>query len=259
VKVYIASGLENAPAVKALMADVLAAGHTITYNWTEHGSVQDQGPTRMTAVAMSEIDGVRAADVVVVLLPGGKGTHVEMGIALALEKRIIVVGDRRNPTDGRECAFYHALDVVRIGEDHVRAVAPLLGAEDWSAAIEAYAWDVLDNVRVIAALDGCTLEQVDVRMKAALASVSGDHHFAEPWVYTVQGPNNERVAGGRTLVVNGWRWTVGEYRYNKATRRFDCSVRSPRGLDAQLAFTAGGPLDAEARIDRELCNRGLSL
>jgi len=39
MKFYIASRLENADIVKRVAAVLKAAGHTHTYDWTEHGSV----------------------------------------------------------------------------------------------------------------------------------------------------------------------------------------------------------------------------
>ena len=45
----------------------------------------------MYTMATREIDAVKAADFVVVLLPGGRGTHTELGAALALDKPVFLV------------------------------------------------------------------------------------------------------------------------------------------------------------------------
>ena len=51
---------------------------------------KDTGPDGYADTALAEIAAVREADVLVVLLPGGYGTHVEIGAALALGKPVIL-------------------------------------------------------------------------------------------------------------------------------------------------------------------------
>lgn len=115
MQIYVASGLENASAVASLCAVLEAQGHTITYKWYEHGSVEREGDLRIAEVAMAEIEGVRRADVVIVLLPGGKGTHTELGCAIGLRTErgfsarpeILLVGfEKSRATDKRTCAFW---------------------------------------------------------------------------------------------------------------------------------------------------------
>lgn len=114
-KYYIASGLENAGNVRVLKKVLDQAGWEHTYDWTVHGAVDVD---RLPEVAKDEEEGVAVADVVIVLLPGGRGTHTELGIALAFaaasaesgqDPRICVFS--ANPGDfeikGQTCAFYH--------------------------------------------------------------------------------------------------------------------------------------------------------
>jgi len=114
---YIASGLGNAPVAKALADDLKQLGHTITYEWWLHGSVLKHGPERIAEVAAAEVSGVLSADIVVVLLPGGRGTHVELGAAIGsviwqgFPSKIFVVGDVGQTT---ECAFYYHPKVNRV-------------------------------------------------------------------------------------------------------------------------------------------------
>lgn len=109
MKIYIASRLENYLQVQALRDALRADGHTITYDWTLHGSVQGQGEARLREVASNEINGVRDADLVVVLLPGGRGTHAELGAANVLGKPVIIFSTSDESFDAYEastCAFY---------------------------------------------------------------------------------------------------------------------------------------------------------
>ncbi len=114
---YIASGLENADAVRALKKVLDEAGWKHTYDWTVHGAVdKDKWPP----TASAEAEGVWMADVLIVLLPGGRGTHTELGIAIGMvdpvvfgpgEDRMRIVIYSADPGEfeikGRTCVFYH--------------------------------------------------------------------------------------------------------------------------------------------------------
>jgi nucleoside 2-deoxyribosyltransferase len=123
MKIYIASRLENFLQVQAVRDALAAAGHTITYDWTLHGSVKDDGEARLREVALLELNGVRDADLVVVLLPGGRGTHAELGAANILGKPVILFSDKPHPllsTDAT-CAFYWNENVYQL---HTPGKAP---------------------------------------------------------------------------------------------------------------------------------------
>lgn len=113
MKFYIASGLENADNVEKLAAQLRDSGWTQTYNWTEHGSVNDEPTERIREVAHRELAGVWQADIVIVMLPGGRGTHVEMGAAIAWNKPVILLTEKEDKLqDGRTCSFYHHTRVI---------------------------------------------------------------------------------------------------------------------------------------------------
>ena len=121
MKFYIATRLERADEQKALSAILRDFGHEHTYDWSTHGSVQSEGPDRIREVASAECRGVLDADLFICLLPGGRGTHAELGAAIADAERqrerrqsnqvggaklIVIIGDDGG-VDGRTCAFYH--------------------------------------------------------------------------------------------------------------------------------------------------------
>ena len=83
MRFYIATGLSNAERAKTLAGVLTRNGHEFTYNWTEHGDIRSEGEDRMTEVAFSEVRAVRDAEMFIALLPGGCGTHTEIGIAIA--------------------------------------------------------------------------------------------------------------------------------------------------------------------------------
>lgn len=102
---YVATSLDNAPAARAAADALRARGLAQTYDWTVHGSVQAE-PERWSRVALDEGAGVLRAAVVLVLLPGGRGTHVELGLALASSRcrLLLLVGD---DAEQRACVFHH--------------------------------------------------------------------------------------------------------------------------------------------------------
>ena len=110
MKFYIATRLERALDHNLVRDTLVVRGHEITYDWTHHGSVQRDGTTRIREVSLAEKRGVLAADFVVVLLPGGRGTHVELGMAIAAGKPVILHtqdDELLDTTNNRTCVFYH--------------------------------------------------------------------------------------------------------------------------------------------------------
>lgn len=128
MKFYISSRLENAKIVKPLAAFLRACGMEHTYDWTKHCSVQCEGPERIAEVAELEMEGVKEADIVIVLLPGGRGTHAELGIANALDKKVFMWAENEDLflQDDRTCAFYWNRNVERIVGDKLTLLEKIL-------------------------------------------------------------------------------------------------------------------------------------
>lgn len=117
MKFYIATALENAATARRISEALIAAGHRQTYDWTSHGSVQEEGEGRISEVSKLERKGVLAADMVIIILPGGRGTHTELGLALAdAEKEVIICGRTEHDfmQSGRVCSFYFYPGIERI-------------------------------------------------------------------------------------------------------------------------------------------------
>lgn len=109
MKYYIATRLERYVDHNLVRNWMATRGHEITYDWTSHGSVKDQGADRIREVAEAETRGVVDADLVIVLLPGGRGTHAELGMAIARGRPVLLhseTGAEFAPGSAT-CAFYH--------------------------------------------------------------------------------------------------------------------------------------------------------
>lgn len=107
--VYVASRLDNWPAVAEFQNQLTAAGHTITFDWTKIPADPKRGlleSSELDELALKEVLAVENCDVLIALLPGRIGTYVEIGIALAHNKPIILVGRRG------DCPFFWLLNVL---------------------------------------------------------------------------------------------------------------------------------------------------
>lgn len=125
---YIATKLENWQEHNRLRDVLSARGHNCTYDWTVHGPVYTSGLDRIKRVARLEHQGVADADVVIVLWPGGRGTHVELGMAIALGKDIVLATDviGHHEPSPETCAFYHHPH-VKLTHDLVDVVDYIVG------------------------------------------------------------------------------------------------------------------------------------
>lgn len=113
---YIATSLSRMASHNLVRDELKRSGHTISYDWTSHGSMKLVSKERLQEVAILELQGIAESDFVVVLLPGGKGTHLELGFALAKGKKVFLhtedplmfeLGPQTN-------GFYHHPDITRL-------------------------------------------------------------------------------------------------------------------------------------------------
>ena len=119
---YVASSLSNAHNVSLLIKSLQGAGHVCTFDWTVNAALQE----KLGAIAADEINGVIAAEFVFVLLPGGYGTHVELGVAMTTGATVFVCYDDKAllRQGGKYCAFHWHPDVKLL---HYVSGVPMLG------------------------------------------------------------------------------------------------------------------------------------
>lgn len=108
MKFYIASKLENHVQVRCLAQILENHGWTHTYDWTSEVLVKDTDIETLKRIGEKELNGVKQADVVIILTPQGRGTHTEFGIALALNKIICLChkDDTYFKCDDNTSSFY---------------------------------------------------------------------------------------------------------------------------------------------------------
>jgi nucleoside 2-deoxyribosyltransferase len=102
---YLATRKDRSEQVAPLLAALKAHGWERTYAWTAE---DEAGPDQYADIALQELKGVSEADVLIVLLPGGYGTHVEIGAALALGKPVILhAPDQKTLETPYPCPFHY--------------------------------------------------------------------------------------------------------------------------------------------------------
>lgn len=116
-RIYIASTLTNAPRVRELRDALAVHNIELTYDWTSHNDgvpyIPDSNPEEKQQAALREELAVREAEVVLVVIPGGHGTHFEFGMARALYKPIVWLDDQPIPPPSRPC-FHFFPDLIRV-------------------------------------------------------------------------------------------------------------------------------------------------
>ena len=108
MRFYIASKLENQEQVKSLASLIKQSGWEHTYDWTVHDWSVELDLETLQSIGQEECKGVKSADVLIVFTPQGRGTHVELGIAIALDKVVYICheDDKYFQCDDHTCAFY---------------------------------------------------------------------------------------------------------------------------------------------------------
>lgn len=106
-RLYISTGWENR-ALAAQVADVAeGGGWEIAYRWWRYDTKAFLDERERVRIGEEEINAIQSADAVLVILPGGRGTHVELGVALGAGKTTVLVA---KPDDlwlgGALCAFH---------------------------------------------------------------------------------------------------------------------------------------------------------
>lgn len=130
-KFYAASSFQNIDSVRYVSSKLLNNGFIQTYDWTQNeraSTVED-----LKKIGQQERNAVMEADFLIVLLPAGKGSHIEFGIALSQGKRIYLY----SPTEkvhhmDTTSTFYH-LPEVKIVIGSIDNFVKVLIAEEFSS------------------------------------------------------------------------------------------------------------------------------
>ncbi|GAA0433208.1 nucleoside 2-deoxyribosyltransferase [Virgibacillus salarius] len=91
MKFYIASSFKNKEHVRYLAEGLVHNGNLQTYDWTQNTRATTE--KELQFIGSKEKQAVVDCDVFIMLVPAGKGSHIELGIAAALEKTIYIFSE----------------------------------------------------------------------------------------------------------------------------------------------------------------------
>lgn len=128
VKFYIGSGMKNCELVNYYAKILKRKGWNLTYNWVENIN-DDVSIEDMTSYAISESQGIVDSDVVIILLPAGRGAHIELGMALALNKKIFLCSETKDEFSiENTVAFYGLPNIIQLigsADDNIKTILKL--------------------------------------------------------------------------------------------------------------------------------------
>lgn len=110
MKFYLASSFANKNQVRYISEQLKNKGYIHTYDWTLNEralSLED-----LQRIGQNEKDAIFDSDLVILILPGGKGSHVELGMALGFEKRVILYSPNDEVHDFAQTTTFYHLPVV---------------------------------------------------------------------------------------------------------------------------------------------------
>lgn len=99
MKFYIASRIKKANQVEKITQKLKSLGHSITFDWTKQPNLRpyDKNLKQSATISKQSLSAIKSCDFFVLLTDqAGTGMHTELGIALAENKKIFVVGKHLN-------------------------------------------------------------------------------------------------------------------------------------------------------------------
>ena len=125
--VYMAARFERRAELNEYRLDLKRAGIEVTSHWltvNPPAPVHELTDDDWRTLALTDIEDIRRADAFVLFAEGardgGGGRHTEFGMALAWEKRMIVVGDAEH--------LFHRMPDVTVVDDWTAAQSLLIGS-----------------------------------------------------------------------------------------------------------------------------------
>ena len=109
MKVYLAGKYQDKERCSDIMRLLEDEGDTITCDWTHHKYSDEAYPKQY---CQDDLDGVKACDVFVGVFLDAfdyRGALVEFGIALGLDKKIVLLGHAID-----SCIFTHHPDIIKV-------------------------------------------------------------------------------------------------------------------------------------------------
>lgn len=114
MKFYIGSRIKNHKLVNLYSKQLKEYGWIQTYDWIENIN-KDISKESLTKYAQLEFQGVMDSDVVIIVLPAGRGAHIELGMAIALNKKVFLCSSTESDFNiENTVAFYELPNIIQL-------------------------------------------------------------------------------------------------------------------------------------------------
>lgn len=114
MKFYIGSGLKNYKLVNYYAKILKENGLEETYNWVKNIK-NDITKKDLEKYAKEETQAIVNSDIIIILLPAGRGTHVELGMALTINKKIFLCSETNEEFNIKNTvAFYELPNIIKL-------------------------------------------------------------------------------------------------------------------------------------------------
>ncbi len=128
MKFYVGSGMKNCELVNHYAKLLKENGWKQTYDWVKNIS-DDISRDDIIKYASLESQGIVDSDVVIILLPAGRGAHIELGMAMALNKKIFLCSITNEEFNiENTVAFYELPKITQLvgnADDNVKKILEL--------------------------------------------------------------------------------------------------------------------------------------
>jgi len=128
MKFYVGSGMKNCELVNYYAKLLKENGWEQTHDWVKNVS-DDISKNDMVKYASLEAQGIVDSDVVIILLPAGRGAHIELGMAMALNKKIFLCSTTEEEFSiENTVAFYELPKIIQLvgnADDNVKKIIEL--------------------------------------------------------------------------------------------------------------------------------------
>nr|WP_028547529.1 hypothetical protein [Paenibacillus sp. UNC451MF] len=110
MKFYVASSFKNVDSVRYVTEQLIRKGFIYTYDWTRGKEISTI--EQLMEIGHQEKNAVFAADFIIVMLPAGKGSHIELGIAIGQAKKIYLYSPNEDVYNmDITSSFYHLEEI----------------------------------------------------------------------------------------------------------------------------------------------------
>ena len=111
MKFYIASSFQNKDRVRYVSEKLKNKGYIHTYDWTNESASTIE---ELVVIGQKEKNAVIKSDFIIVILPAGKGSHIELGIALGQGKKVYLYSPNMDINHfDTTSTFYHLPEVEK--------------------------------------------------------------------------------------------------------------------------------------------------